>query len=111
MTEKKKEVGGRLDGSVTEYEKEGVVELKKYPPAGEDFIVSVDTGDFVENVKAYAANFDQDEHIEMWVEAKHNGGRGIPSIRELVQDAADIDKMLQELAIALQEAEDREGVA
>lgn len=56
--------------------------------------------------KKYAADFDPDEHIEMWVMARHNGAKGVPSIRELVHDAEDIDKMLQELAAALQEAED-----
>ena len=82
------------------------MELEKYSPAGEDFIVAVGVEDFVENVKKYAADFDPDEHIEMWVMARHNGTKGIPSIRELVHDAEAIDKMLQELATALQEAED-----
>jgi len=39
----------------------------------------------------------------MWVEAKHNGREGIPSIRELVEDADEIDKMLDALADALYE--------
>ena len=80
--------------------------MRNIPPAGEDFIVAVDAENFVENVKKYAADFDPDEHIEMWVMARHNGAKGVPSIRELVHDAEDIDKMLQELAAALQEAED-----
>lgn len=53
----------------------------------------------------YAAHFDQDEHIEMWISARHSGTRGVPSIRELVKDAEDIDAMLKELAEALFAAE------
>jgi len=41
----------------------------------------------------------------MWVEAKRNKVSGVPSIRELVNDAECIDKMLQELASALASVE------
>ena len=102
----------RLDWSVYECE-DGSVELETNSPAGEDFFVTVDAEDFVENVKAYAASFDQDEHIEMLVSARRNGLSGVPSVRELVKDAEDIDKMLQELAAALwdaQMAEERKRV-
>lgn len=82
-------------------ESESWIELENTSPAGEDFIFSVSADNFVDDIKEYAANFDPDEHIEMWVTAKHNGGKDIPSIRELVEDADAIDKMLQELAIAM----------
>ena len=82
-------------------ESESWIELEQYSPAGEDFIFSVSADNFVDDIKEYAANFDPDEHIEMWVTAKYNGGKDIPSIRELVEDADAIDKMLQELAIAM----------
>lgn len=82
-------------------ESESWIELEKYSPAGEDFIFSVSADNFVDDIKEYAANFDPDEHIEMWVMAKYNGGKDIPSIRELVEDADAIDEMLQELAIAM----------
>ena len=51
------------------------------------------------------ANFDIDEHIELWIEAKRNGVKGVPSARELVYDAEAICKMLQELAAALAKEE------
>lgn len=95
----------RLDWSVTDTG-DGNIELEKYSPAGEDFSITVGEEGFVDNVKAYAASFDKDEHIEMWISARRSGTRGVPSARELVEDAEDIDKMLQELAAALQEAED-----
>lgn len=40
----------------------------------------------------------------MWVSARH-AVSGVPSIKELVKDAEDIDKMLKELAAALFQAE------
>ena len=83
----------------------GNVEIEKQSPAGEDFIVTVGAENFVENVKEYAAHFDQDEHIEMWISARRNGMSGIPSTRGLVEDAAAIDAMLKELAEALFAAE------
>lgn len=102
------EVCERLDWSVYEC-RDGTVELEATSPAGEDLIVTVDAEDFVENVKAYAANFNQDEHIEMWIAARSSGTSGVPSTRELVKDAEDIDKMLQELAAALWKAEMEES--
>ncbi|OPZ65926.1 MAG: hypothetical protein BWY85_00285 [Firmicutes bacterium ADurb.Bin506] len=102
--DKYREICERLEWSVTE-EDDGTVELEKYSPAGEDFIFTVDAEGFVDNVKEYAASFDIDDHIAMWIEAKQNGTAGVPSARELVKDAEDIDKMLQELAAALFAAE------
>jgi hypothetical protein len=81
------------------------IELGKYSPAGEDFSFTTDTDNFVEGVKEYAAHFNLDEHIEMWIEARHNGVSGVPSTRELVKDAEDIDVMLKVLADALWTAE------
>ena len=77
------------------------VEISKYSPAGEDFSFVVYKDDFIKNVTEYAEDFDIDEHIEMWIEARKHGARGVPSTRELVTDAEDISLMLQELASAL----------
>lgn len=84
---------------------DGNIELEKHSPAGEDFSFTVSEESFVENVKEYAAHFDQEEHIEMWVEARRSGTRGVPSIKELVKDAEDIEAMLKELAEALFKAQ------
>ena len=80
---------------------DGSVEICQYSPAGEDFSFTVDRRNFVDDVKAYYDNFDVDEHIEMWVEARGNGVSGIPSVRRLAIDAEEIDDMLQDLAYAL----------
>lgn len=97
------EASERLDWTVHEFE-DGTVELEKYSPAGEDFSFCVSVENFVDEVKEYAAGFDIDEHIEMWIQAKRSGVKGVPSTRELVHDAEDIDEMLQELAIAIANA-------
>lgn len=104
MNEIYREICEKLDWSVTSTG-DGNIELEKYSPAGEDFIITVGEEGFVDNVKAYAASFDQEEHIEMWVAARRSGTSGVPSIKELVEDAEAIDNMLRELACALFEAE------
>lgn len=80
------------------------VEFYQYSPAGEDFSFCVwfdSIKDIPYEVRQYYINFDPDEHIEMWIEARKNGVAGIPSIRELVNDADDIDNMLEKLSDAL----------
>lgn len=91
------------DWAVSSYTDDGRVEIEKYSPAGEDFSICVEVKNFPDAVAEYAADFDIDEHIAMWIEAKQHGTSGVPSARELVHDAEDIDKMLQELAAALTE--------
>lgn len=101
------EVLEKNDWKVIDYVDNGRVEIAKFSPAGEDFSICVEVENFPRSVEEYAYNFDVDEHIEMWVEAKKNGGKGIPSIRRLVQDAEDIDTMLTELAEELSTAEQK----
>lgn len=96
----------KQDWAVCGYTDDGRVELEKFSPAGEDFIMCVGVENLPEEVREYATGFDIDEHIEMWIEARRNGTNGVPSTRELVKDAEDIDKMLQELAAALSRAEE-----
>lgn len=100
MKKKYLEICENLNWEIYKYD-DGTVELRTESPAGEDFSFSVNSKNFIDDIKEFAANFDIDEHIEMWVEAKNNGVSGVPSIRELVKDAEDIDEMLQELTIAL----------
>lgn len=75
MKAKHREICEKYDWSVYVSD-DGTVELEKYSPAGEDFFFSVASDDFVQEVKEYAAGFDIDEHIAMWIEAKQNGTRG-----------------------------------
>jgi len=79
-------------------------ELSQYSPAGEDFSFDVEAespDELVESVMRYATDFDPDEHAEMWIEARRYGRGGIPSIRQLIQDADDLEEMLNALAEGL----------
>lgn len=87
------------------YTDDGRVELEKYSPAGEDFIICLNVENFPEAVAEYAADFDVDDHIEIWIKARRNGVSGVLSTRELVTDAEAIAEMLQELTGALAESE------
>lgn len=77
-------------------------EIGQCSPAGEDFFFSFmhdnDVEDAINEIKRYAYDFDEEEHIEMYVEARKNGLAGVPSTKELVEDAAEIQKMLDDLA-------------
>lgn len=70
-----------------------------------DFDAEDQCSSFRDNLESYYENFDIDEHIEMWVEAKQNGVSGVPSIRELVDDAEEIEAMILKLLQTLQEME------
>lgn len=89
---------------VSSYTDDGRVELEWYSPAGEDFLMCVSVEDFPEAVAEYYGDFDVDEHIEMWIEARKNGVGGVPATRTLVRDAEEIDAELEQLAIVLAEA-------
>ena len=104
MNETYREICENHDWRVTVCD-DGTIELETSSPAGEDLIVTVAAENFVDNVKSYAASFDPEEHIEMWVAARRSGTRDVPSAFALVEDAKAIDKMLQELAQALFAAE------
>lgn len=90
-----------LDWTINGYTDDGRVEIEKYSPAGEEFIICVDVNDFPKSVFEHAESFDEDEHIAMWIEGRENGTAGVPSTRELVHDAEEIKRMLQELSDAL----------
>ena len=67
-----------------------------------DFDEENQADSFKDSLESYYEDFDIDEHIEMWIEAKRSGTSGVPSTRELVKDAEAIDGMILELSQALQ---------
>lgn len=85
------------------YTGDGRVEIETWSPAGEDFIMCVEVKNFPAAVMEYYEDFDVDEHIEMWIEARKNGTQGVPSTRRLCADAEAIDEILKKLAYALAE--------
>lgn len=101
LNEKYVEVLENHNWRIMGYVEDTAVELEKYSPAGEDFLVCVEIENFSKAMVEYAEAFDIDEHVTMWIEAKSQGVKGIPSCRELVQDAEEIEKMLNEIVAAL----------
>ena len=82
------------------------VELENYSPAGEDLIVTLFL-DGEETIPKQLYNlyddFDEEEHVTMWLEAKQSGTRGVPCLWTLVKDAEQITKMYQQLFCIAQE--------
>lgn len=77
----------KREWSVSGYTDDGRVELEWWSPAGEDFLVCVNVENFPDEILDYSDDFDPDEHIEMWVEARANsnsmsGKRGDISAHE-----------------------------
>lgn len=102
-------IAEKLDWTVNVYE-DGTAEFSQYSPAGEDFSFTVNAENAAKEIYEYYDNFDVDDHIEMWVEAKQNGVAGVPSIRRLVEDAEAISEMLKVLAGAVMQ-NDRKTIA
>ena len=98
-----KKIAERLGWRVDEYD-DGTVEFSQCSPAGEDFSFTVNAKEAAKEIYEYYDDFDMDEHIEMWIEARENGVIGVPSTRQLVEDAEDISEMLKELACAVMDA-------
>lgn len=103
--EKAEELGWSVDLESQENrmtgETETYAEFSQYSPAGEDYSFVEfyeDVSDLVDKVREAAEDFDVDEHIEMWIEARKNGVGGVPSTRELVHDAEEIKQMMENLA-------------
>jgi hypothetical protein len=92
-----------LDWSIR-YEDNTTIELENYSPEGEDLVVYAEKEDLVGSLFNNYECFDEDEHIEMWIQARANGTRGVPSTRALVKDAEAINKMYKELAEAVADA-------
>lgn len=98
--EKVCEIAEQLGWTVEECDGETAY-FSQYSPAGEDFGFDVSIENAAGEINAYYEHFDIDEHVGMWIDAKRNGTSGIPSIRELCDDAEEIGKMLEQLANAV----------
>lgn len=93
-------------GWSTSEDESGGVELESYSPAGEDFFFYVtDKKNLTEEVRECADSFDTEEHVRGLLNAKAHGFAGVPDLKTLVEDADDIQKMLNKLADALEEVE------
>ena len=92
LLSKAEKMGWNWDAYIETDNRRTYVEIGQASPAGEDFSMIIDFKEkdqaksFKENLQMYYEDFDVDEHIEMWIEARHNGISGVPSTRELVKD-------------------------
>ena len=101
------ELGWSVDFDTEEYprgKREKMATFSQVSPAGEDFSFYV----FYENlpgiareVYSYWQDFDVDEHVRMWLDAKANGVVGVPDAVTLVDDAREIETMLENLLMDL----------
>ena len=56
-----------------------------------------------ETIRSYYENFDVDEEAEVYIEAKQNGLKGVPSIRTLVNDLENEEEKYTELWEAVED--------
>ena len=85
-----------------EDEGDGSLRFSHTSPAGEDFSFSVSSDDLIHQVQEYADDFDVSEHVAMWLEARGHVS-GVPDAVTLVDDAKEIQAMLDTLAEKLGE--------
>lgn len=102
------EICKSLNWNVTQYQAdygsdEYRVQLTNRSPLGEKLALDFGIDSFVDEVKEYAAYYNPDEHVKYLIDGKDV--YEIPSIRELLNDADEIDKMLRKLASDLFQAE------
>lgn len=104
MTDKQRKICEDLGWEV--YETEDDIEFRKYSSLGEDFSFSVSANKFLEDLCDYYEAFDPEEHAAMWHNARHCTA-GVPqSLRALLDDAIEIDGMLEDLCIELSRPEE-----
>jgi len=103
------ELGWSVDWQTQEHpngKTEKIVEFSQESPAGEDFSFCVfydALPDIANELYTWWQNFDIEEHVKMWLEAKSNGGGGVPDIGTLVEDAKAIDDMCAKLWLAVED--------
>ena len=74
----------------------------------EIYIECDEPSELKEEIRRRYENFDVDEEAEMYIEAKHNGLKGVPSISTLVYDLEDEGEKYEELWYAVEDLSDEE---
>lgn len=100
--EKMNDAFEQLDAHI-EPESAGCYDVSFYSDAGEDFHTSVradSAEDFAHAMYDEYQNFDTEEHVTSWLNAKESGTSGVPDVITLVHDAEAIEKWLEELSLA-----------
>lgn len=86
---------------------ERYVEFECESPAGEDVVVTEYYSRFDDIPAALYErydDFDVEDHVKMWLEAKERGTKGIPDVRTLVEDAEWQEQAILDLSFALRDA-------
>ena len=76
------------------------ISLENWSPAGENLIIEFNCNskkDFIDEIKSTYENFDVEDHVRMWLNAKRGGTQGVPDVVTLVDDAREIEKMYKDL--------------
>lgn len=89
------------DYVVRPYDKDECIEI--YLPVESDYYVDIDASITSPSfyLKEYAYDFDLDEFVYMWLDAKRFGKEGVPDARGLVEEADQIVESLKELSMQL----------
>ncbi len=72
--------------------------FEKETDAGEDFSFSANQFNLIDDIINVANDFDINDHVYMWLDAKRNGVSGVPDVVTLVEDAKAIQEMLDDIA-------------
>lgn len=80
---------------------DGMIELENWSPLGENIYLEVHADNAVDEIYRAYEDFDCDEHVEMWMDAKRGGMKDVPRVTMLVDDAMAIEKMLEDLSDAV----------
>ena len=96
----------RLDYNVQQ-EDENVYLISNFSPCGQDCNASIDTEDdadlFVENIRAYANDFDVSYETYLWLDDTGHGTNGAPyDMKDVYEDMEWWRDSLEELANALE---------
>ena len=73
------------------------LEVEYYLNTGGTYYFVLGKDNILNDIRDAYTNFDMDEYVEEWVIAKHNGCKGVPAVRYLLDDADDIDDILKDI--------------
>jgi len=96
------------------YEQDGgkYIEFEIHSEAGEDFIMDIwytDPEYLPVEIHKYAEDFDIEDHVHMWLDAKARGVGGVPGVVTLVDDARWIETAIESLSQSLLRVKLRNG--
>ena len=92
-------------GWTVKFDSDKSVRFSRYSPGGEDLESEYEFEDLAHlarQIRETSDDFDVDEHVYMWLNAKFHGCGSVPGAEELVEDAKEIENMYEQLACAIE---------